>query len=357
MLLYFWLIPVLVWLFLLGITVGSFLNVCIVRLGHGKSLIWPGSHCGCCFRPVRLEHNIPLVSYWWLRGRCHTCGAPFAIRYFWIELGTGAALVVLFLLEVGCNIQALPSWGTWGFSFLEWGRFPPGAWGLLLWHFLLACTLIAMAGSWWEYGRVPHGITVTGIIAGLMGAGLFPWPWPGDPAREIYRFLPPFGIPPGFYPWPVWVPLPEWLPPGSCSLGLVTGLVGVLAVPGLWRLAAWLPTGGRQCLKASNPSTALLMVSGSFLGWQPALVALAITILVMPVVAGVCRALHRNRPGSAPFLWGAVLVVWLGWAWLGPLVSPFIFNPYLLSSLVVVCLLLAMVVEIMDNRRKKTATD
>jgi leader peptidase (prepilin peptidase)/N-methyltransferase len=334
MLLYFWLIPVLVWLFLLGITVGSFLNVCIVRLGHGKSLIWPGSHCGCCFRPVRLEHNIPLVSYWWLRGRCHTCGAPFAIRYFWIELGTGAALVVLFLLEVGCNIQALPSWGTWGFSFLEWGRFPPGAWGLLLWHFLFTCVLIAMAGSWWEFGRVPYGMSVTGIIAGLLGASLFPWPWPGDPARELFRSASPFWIPPGFYPWPVWIPLPGWLPPGSVQLGLITSIVGALAVPCLWRLAAWLAAARGHFPKTHAPAAALLMVAGSFLGWQPAFVALAITVLIMPVLWGVCRVLRQNGPCSAPFLWGAVLVVWLGWAWIGPLASPFLFKPHIFSLLV-----------------------
>jgi len=79
-------------LFLLGSVVGSFLNVCIVRLPQGRSLIRPGSHCEHCRKPIRMEDNLPLVSYWLLRGRCRACGAPFSIRYFWVELLTGMEL-------------------------------------------------------------------------------------------------------------------------------------------------------------------------------------------------------------------------------------------------------------------------
>jgi len=63
--------------FILGLIVGSFLNVAVARLPLEKSLIWPGSRCGVCQQRVRWYDNLPLVSYVWLRGRCRTCGASF----------------------------------------------------------------------------------------------------------------------------------------------------------------------------------------------------------------------------------------------------------------------------------------
>ena len=72
--------------------VGSLLNVCILRLPRGRSLLWPGSTCGACFQRIPWRDNIPLVSYWLLRGRCGTCGAGFSSLYFWIELLDGPVL-------------------------------------------------------------------------------------------------------------------------------------------------------------------------------------------------------------------------------------------------------------------------
>src|SRR6185437_5650814 len=100
-----WIIFLLVMLFLLGSTVGSFLNVCIVRLPQGRSLIRPASSCGQCGQPIRVQDNIPLLSYWLLRGRCRACGATFSMRYFWIELLTGLVFVLLYYLEIGRNIH------------------------------------------------------------------------------------------------------------------------------------------------------------------------------------------------------------------------------------------------------------
>src|SRR5262245_39270460 len=74
-----------VWLlftFVIGVMVGSFLNVCVVRLPMEKSLLWPGSRCGHCLQPVRWYDNIPLWSYLYLRGRCRDCGTTFSARYF-----------------------------------------------------------------------------------------------------------------------------------------------------------------------------------------------------------------------------------------------------------------------------------
>ena len=63
---------VYVWLFLvfvLGAIVGSFVNVCVARLPLEKSILWPGSRCGSCLQRVRWYDNLPLLSYWLLRGQ------------------------------------------------------------------------------------------------------------------------------------------------------------------------------------------------------------------------------------------------------------------------------------------------
>jgi len=74
---------------LLGIAVGSFLNVCIDRLPAGKSLAYPPSHCDACQQPLSPKDLIPVFSYLWLRGRCRYCETHFSRRSLWIEIGSG----------------------------------------------------------------------------------------------------------------------------------------------------------------------------------------------------------------------------------------------------------------------------
>src|ERR1700722_15833538 len=90
--------------FAMGAAVGSFLNVCAYRIPYERSFLWPGSHCGNCYQPVRWYDNLPLFSYWVFRGRGRTSGPRFSIRYFFVELFTGLAFVGLYYLEIYCNI-------------------------------------------------------------------------------------------------------------------------------------------------------------------------------------------------------------------------------------------------------------
>jgi len=74
---------------LVGMTVASFLNVCIDRLPANESLIFPASHCSSCQRRLAAKDLIPVFSYLWLRGRCRYCQAQIPRRILWVELGTG----------------------------------------------------------------------------------------------------------------------------------------------------------------------------------------------------------------------------------------------------------------------------
>jgi len=81
---------------LFGLAFGSFLNVCIVRLPHGESVITPRSHCTRCNRPIRWFDNLPVLSYVILGARCRHCRQPISILYPLVEILTAALLVVTF---------------------------------------------------------------------------------------------------------------------------------------------------------------------------------------------------------------------------------------------------------------------
>lgn len=75
-----------------GLALGSFLNVCIDRLPGGRSIVKPPSECDSCHHRLAATDLIPLLSYLWLRGRCRYCQAAIPLRVFLVELVTGAAL-------------------------------------------------------------------------------------------------------------------------------------------------------------------------------------------------------------------------------------------------------------------------
>jgi leader peptidase (prepilin peptidase) / N-methyltransferase len=93
-------------LFILGAVVGSFLNVCIYRLPVGESIVFPGSRCLACRRPIAWFDNVPILSYLYLRGRCRNCGSHFSFQYPLTEIISGG-LFVLFFVFFGWTAQAI----------------------------------------------------------------------------------------------------------------------------------------------------------------------------------------------------------------------------------------------------------
>lgn len=74
---------------LVGLAVGSFLNVVIYRVPLGESVVRPRSHCPACGAPIRDRDNIPVLSWLLLRGHCRDCGVAISPRYLYVELLTG----------------------------------------------------------------------------------------------------------------------------------------------------------------------------------------------------------------------------------------------------------------------------
>jgi leader peptidase (prepilin peptidase) / N-methyltransferase len=92
----------------LGLAIGSFLNVVIYRVPRDESLLRPGSHCPRCQAPIRPWHNVPVLSWLVLRGRCAGCRERISLRYPLVELGT-AALFVAVTAKFGA-VPVLPAY-------------------------------------------------------------------------------------------------------------------------------------------------------------------------------------------------------------------------------------------------------
>jgi leader peptidase (prepilin peptidase)/N-methyltransferase len=332
-----------VWTFILGSAVGSLLNVCIARLPLEKSILWPMSRCGSCLQPIRWYDNIPLVSYWVLRGRCRSCGAPFSVRYFLVELGTGLAFAGLFALEILANVHDLPFLRQQPWAIRN-GLIPWQAWAFFLHHAVLVSLLIVAAACDMERREIPLPLTMFGTVLGLIGATLFPWPWPNDPAApgmqpppgQQWWLADPGSIGQGLYPWPVWGPLPAWLPLGSHRAGFATGLAGMLVGTWMLRGVRWVFTRGlgREALGMGDAD--LMMMAGAFLGWQPVVVAFFAGALVTLGFAIVQAVVFRDN--SLPFgpgLAAGTVLTFLGWRWIGWRVQPLMFNEWLLGICVV----------------------
>jgi leader peptidase (prepilin peptidase)/N-methyltransferase len=80
---------------LLGLAVGSFLNVVIARVPTGRSVVRPASACPSCGHAIRARHNVPVLSWLWLRGRCADCRAAISVRYPLVELATAGLFVAV----------------------------------------------------------------------------------------------------------------------------------------------------------------------------------------------------------------------------------------------------------------------
>jgi leader peptidase (prepilin peptidase) / N-methyltransferase len=102
--------------FVIGLCVGSFLNVVIYRVPRRESVVRPRSHCPACDVPIADRDNIPVVSWVLLRGRCRSCGAGISVRYPLVELGT-AILFVAAAVRLGATWQ-LPAFCVFFASLL-----------------------------------------------------------------------------------------------------------------------------------------------------------------------------------------------------------------------------------------------
>jgi leader peptidase (prepilin peptidase)/N-methyltransferase len=354
-------------LFTFGAAFGSFLNVVIARLPLGMSLYKPPSRCATCLTPIARRDNLPLLSYWRLKGRCRACGAPFSMRYFWAEMLTGLGFLAIYLHDVVLDVPNYyhPFGGYW---YLSWGEMPPGSWVLWGFHAILLSLLIVCATCVRDNGKAPRSVLALGAAVGVAGATCFPWPWPCRP-QEATQMLPrstgltivnsgrvvvlagdqswsvtPYVPRSGIYLLPVWGPPPEELPAGDWRMGLATGLAGLLAGALLARTVLLPCQRHPGRVRLGDGEGDYLAVAGAFLGWQ--LVVVASLLAVVPTALLARSARRSAGPPRYPLgmvLMVSLLAVWFGWRWLGPVVQPLLFNRALVLRAAAVLVVLAPV--------------
>jgi len=93
-------------IFLIGLLIGSFLNVCIYRIPRGESIIFPPSHCTNCKSRIKSYDLIPVLSFLLIKGRCRACGQKISIKYPIVEILTGLLYIIGFM-KFGMTVEFL----------------------------------------------------------------------------------------------------------------------------------------------------------------------------------------------------------------------------------------------------------
>lgn len=246
--------------FLGGACIGSFANVCIYRIPNDESIVHPRSRCPSCGTPIAWYDNIPVLSYFRLRGRCRHCGARISMRYPIVEL----IMAVLFLAV----------WNRYGFDART-----------LVYMGLVAALVIATFIDI-DHMIIPDRISLGGMPAGLLFSALIP-------ALHAQT-----------------APISSLFESG---VGLIAGSGSLFLVGWLGRLAFKKEAMGMGDVK-------LLGTIGAFLGWPGVLFTILVSSLFGSLV-GVGLVLTGGRDWQSRIPYGpyiaAAAIVWIlgGSAW------------------------------------------
>jgi leader peptidase (prepilin peptidase)/N-methyltransferase len=230
---------IVLWLLVIGGSVGSFLNVVVYRLPRELSLVYPRSHCPTCGTPILARDNIPVVGWLKLRGRCRACRNPISGRYPLIEFTTAVVFLALALVEavsLGVNLPI-------ALTREQAAHYP--LWTTAFYHFFLFCGLLGAALMAYDGEAVPRRLWEVVWFVGFAAAATVP-------------LLRPIGMPQIPATWhPVWVSLIE---------GLAGSLIGAALGVASWPASSH----GARGRSGHLAGFAAGAVVGVFLGWQAA---------------------------------------------------------------------------------------
>ena len=213
----------IIWLALLGVAIGSFLNVVIHRLPKDESLFRPRSRCPRCGNCIAWYDNIPLLSYAVLRGRCRSCGRAISPRYPIVEAVTAILTVTLWVF---CRRHGEPI-------------------AVFVVYEALVCALVAATFIDYDLFIIPNEITLPGIALSPVVSAAIPSLQEFIPLRHAYHLTP-------------------WLPVNA----FITSLIGVVVSGGLVYMAGEM---GRLILRKECMGfgdVKLMAMVGGILGWQ-----------------------------------------------------------------------------------------
>ena len=259
-----------IFVFLFGLIIGSFLNVCIVRIPSGKSIVLPASACPKCGLAIRPYDNIPVLSYLLLRGKCRGCKTKISPMYPAVELLTG-------LLFLGCFY-------VFGISVetAKWAAF--------------SAIMVVLVFTDLRERILPDVVNFTGLGIGLIFS-LFIKPTDGTAlwiANHLFDY-----------------------PPPSPVLSLVDAILGAAVGGGLlWLVSeAYFKLRGREGMGLGDVK--MMLMAGAFLGAKRTLLTILAGSLLGSVLGlAVILARRKDAEYELPFGTflgaGALLVVFFG---------------------------------------------
>lgn len=255
---------------IVGLIVGSFLNVCIARIPLETSIISPPSHCPRCKTPIRWYDNIPLVSYAILRGRCRTCGQRISWRYPLVELMNG----LLYL---------------WAFS--EFGITGEAVLVMALCSSLVVITFIDL-----DHQIIPDVITFPGMVIGLVVAPFFMTTLAGPLSFGLGNVLP---------------------SPGQYGTSFLNAFIGILLGGAPLYLIGWLWEKFRKVEAMGGGDVKFMAMVGGFLGWKGAFLTIMLGAMAGSIVGVSLILLKKHQADKVipfgPFLaFGTLLTLFRG---------------------------------------------
>ena len=259
-----------VFVFLFGLIIGSFLNVCILRIPSGKSIVMPSSACPKCGHLIRPYDNIPVLSYLVLGGKCRGCKTKISPMYPLVEFLTG---VLFFACYCAFGISL---------DTLKWATF--------------SAIMIVLVFTDLRERILPDLVNFTGFGLGLL-LSLFMKPTDGTAlwlSRHIFQF-----------------------PPPDAVLSLVDALLGAAVGSGLlWLVSeAYFKLRGREGMGLGDVK--MMLMAGAFLGAKRTLLTIMAGSILGSII-GIVLILARRKEADyelpfGTFLGaGALLVVFFG---------------------------------------------
>jgi leader peptidase (prepilin peptidase)/N-methyltransferase len=251
--------------FLFGSLVGSFLNVVIYRTPLERSIVLPGSACTTCGTPLKWWHNIPILSYFLLGGRCAYCSSSYSSRYMLLEVFVAASATGLFWFYGGPSVGFFATFTLFGFC-------------------------LAVFFTDLDHWIIPDQVNFSGILVGLLFA----------------PFLQPrvdFDLDPVLLPtWLLTVLSTTWSANLlSALLGVAVGMVFFTAIQVVGTILARQEAMGGGDVKFAG-------LIGAFLGWRLALLAFLLSFFLGALIAIPLMMWRRGR-GKDPIPFGTFMAV------------------------------------------------
>ena len=259
-----------IWFFILGAALGSFANVCIRRIPAGVSIVSPRSRCGSCETPIRAHHNIPLLSWLFLGGRCAHCKERISAEYPLVEL-LCAVLAVFLYREFGISLE-------------------------LLFYLALCTGLVTITLIDIRHLIIPDMITLPGVAAGVaLNAIRTDW---GAAAEAVF-----------------YSGLADFLP-ATASIAIFNSIGGVLLGGGTFLLIATVYRNLRKKEGMGMGDVKLVAMLGAFFGMWGVLIIIFLSSILGTLIGLSVIILRRKDPGYAiaygPFLSLSAVLYLLG---------------------------------------------